>query len=182
MICLVYFYSTVLLELDTSHKDIEAKQLHSSYSTYKVYCRQITNTISSSYSMRTSLSTLLGAMPLYLLALALLWLPFLSQDRVVQASPLSLTERSSTSFSELSVPFDTRNLSKRAQVPSTDELVALIDKNPNFVVGSRPSIFWTSLYDPAGGLPYLKVRNWGLHKFGNRCNFYLYTDMLADAD
>ena len=66
-------------------------------------------------------------------------------------------------------------------MPSTDEIVALIDKNNQ--VGTKPSVFWTAFYQYTGPAePYNRVKNWGVQKFGARCNFYLYTDLLSATD
>ena len=71
-------------------------------------------------------------------------------------------------------------LSKRA-VPSTDDIVKAIDKNGQ--VGKKPSVFWTAFYDQPSPSPYFTAVNWAKAKFGGqRCNFVMYTDLLADDD
>jgi len=129
--------------------------------------------------MRSSLFSSSSAMLLHLLAFAFLGLPFVSQRQIAAASPLNPVEKSTTSSSELSAPLSIEGLSKRA-VPSTDEIVAMIDKNDK--VGLKPSVFWTAFYDYPGPKAYFTVRNWGIEKFGQRCNFYLYTDLLSSKN
>jgi len=99
-------------------------------------------------------------MLLHLLAFAFLGLPFVSQRQIAAASPLNPV-KSTTSSSEFSAPLSIEGLSKRA-VPSTDEIVAMIDKNDK--VGLKPSVFWTAFYDYPGPKAYFTVRNWGIEK------------------
>ena len=130
--------------------------------------------------MRASLASIIGAMFLRLLAITILGLPLLSQDRIAAAAPANRIEQLATSYTKHSASLPLRHLTKRANVPSTDQIVAMIDQNGQF--GSRPSVFWTAFYDYPGPTAYFKVKDWGTQKFGARCNFYLYTDMLSNAD
>lgn len=130
--------------------------------------------------MRACPSSAISVMLLHLLALAILGLPYPSQNRLAAASPLHQAEQSETSVSTYSASLHTNHLFARAKVESTDEIVALIDKHGQ--VGRAPSVFWTSFYEYPGPAAYGKVRQWGNQRFGNRCNYKLYTDLMADAD
>lgn len=130
--------------------------------------------------MRASLLNAIIPMLLYRLAFAVLALSLLSHNQFAAASPLHQTKQFGTSPLEYSASFPIHDLSRRATVESTDEIVAMIDKHGQ--VGKKPSVFWTSFYQYPGPEAYRRVREWGNQKFGGRCNYKLYTDLLADSD
>ena len=113
----------------------------------------------------------------HLLAFALLVAFLLPQDQLTEALPLDSVQWLGLPSPELSDQVQGRHLFKR-YVYSTDQIVTLIDQNGQY--GNKPSVFWTGFYGI--DLPYFKVRDWANAKFGARCNYYLYTDMMSDAD
>lgn len=135
--------------------------------------------------MLTTLPLLSRIVFLYQLALLLLKLPSASQVQYVSASPLSQQIDKSISGPLTRYALDSRALTLGVNyiTPSTNELLALIDRNTNFMPGRKPSVFWTSLYIPNNpGGAYIKTRQWAAQKFGARCNYLMYSDMFDNAD
>lgn len=134
--------------------------------------------------MRTTRPSLLSTTLLQCVTLVLLGLPLLSYDNSATASPISQIEVVHDSHNAKPI-LDDPSLSKRAnyQAPSTDELVALIDNNPLYKRGARPSVFWSSLYFPGNvGDSYWETKLWGEKRFGAKEYFALYTDFFSDYD
>ena len=130
--------------------------------------------------MRASRTHVISTILLHLFTLTILSIPLLSQDPFVAASSIHRTEQHGISPQQHNARFHTNQLRKRADVPSTDAIVAMIDRTGK--VGKKPSIFWTGFYDYPGPTAYFTVVKWGNQKFGRRCDFYLYTDLLANKD
>lgn len=130
--------------------------------------------------MRASLTHVTRTMLLQLVTLTILGLPLLSQDPFTAASSIYRTEQRGISSAQHNARFYTNPLPKRAGAPSTDDIVAMIDKAGK--VGQKPSVFWTGFYDYPGLTAYFKVIEWGKQKFDGRCGFNLYTDLLTDDD
>jgi len=124
-------------------------------------------------------SSINGGVLLHWVTFIITGLPLLLQNQIAIASPLDQFERLAVLSAEPNNLFPVHALSKRI-VPTTDEIVAAIDANGQ--VGTKLSIFWTSWYGYPGGQPYRTVVQWGTTKFGGRCNFNMYTDMMADVD
>ena len=117
----------------------------------------------------------------YPLSLALLWLSLLARDISIVASPLgeygAVHNSSQDAWNQ--------HLTKRTNylTPSTDELVALFNRNPKYQAGALPSVFFTSLSkgnNPGEG--YWTAKRWAEQRFGGRDKFALYTDFFLYSD
>lgn len=105
--------------------------------------------------------------------------PLLLRNTISTASPLNHSKRLAVPDPEPKGPLSFHALSKRV-VPTTDQIAQAIDENGQ--VGRKPSVFWTAMYDYPGPSAYLTAVRWATAKFGGRCNFNMYTDLLAADD
>lgn len=106
----------------------------------------------------------------------------LSHGQVARAAALSDGDVSIGEF-EGPLPRALAHIQPRYVIPSTDEIVAMIDKNN--VMGSRNSVFWTSfayVNTPIMQQGYMTTKTWARQRFHGNCNFVMYDQSVSDED